>query len=236
MAQVRDGSLGELRAALPPNLRGAVLASVLRAFRDACPRVRLDVREAPTAEQARALEDGSLDVGVILHPLEAALETGPLLEKPLGALVPAGSELGRGDQLDLGDLGGRTLVLFARRTAPAAFDALLTTCRAYGCVPRDVHEAPRPDFALGLVLAGDAIALAEQPHEAVDGVAWRPLAGRPLTLALSTAWRAGAGTGAIGAYTEAAVTALCGEAGWQYAAGPPPAATFAPRPSSGPLS
>ena len=238
MQQVRDGRLGELRAALPPGLRPSVLAGILNAFRDVRPHVRLDVREAPSSEQLRALHDGALDVALLLHPvLDPQILTGPVLEKELGVLVPVDSDLARQAEVDLGGLGDRALVLSPRAAAPEAYDELLATCRAYGFVPGDVHQAVRQEFGLGLVLAGDAVAFGEQPEYERDAVTWRPLVGRPLRLAVSTAWRADAAASAVAAYTDVVVETLCVQAGWQRAReARTPVARFPPRPSSGALS
>ncbi len=236
MHQVREGSVGRRRAALPSDLQAEVLAGVLGAFRCACPGVTLEVHEASSAEQAGALREGELDVGVLLHPVDdSALATGPVLEKPLGVLVPAGGDLAACEEVDLGDLRERTLVLFPRESAPGPYDDLLANCRAYGFVPVDVLEAPRREFGAGLVLAGAAVALTERPPEPDGALAWRPLSGTPLSLALSTAWRADAPSPAIAAFTDAAVATLRREAGWEPASSTG-AAAFGPRPSSGPLS
>ncbi len=238
MQQVRDGRAGELRAALPPGLRASVLAAILGAFRDLRPHVRLDLREAPSAEQLRALRDRALDVALLLHPvLDPQIATGPVLEKDLGVLLRADSDLAGETEVDLGALRDGALVVFPRAAAPEAYDALLDTCRAYGFVPGEVHEAVRQEFGLGLVMAGDAVALGERPEHERDGVTWRPLAGRPLRLALSTAWRADAPAIAIAAYTDVVIETLCSQAEWQRAREDRiPVTRFAPRPSSGALS
>ena len=88
------------------------------------------------------------------------------MQKPLGVLVPAGGELAQRAELDLGDLCDRTLVLFPRASAPDAYDDLLADCRAFGFVPADVHEAARREFGIGLVMAGEAVALTDEPVEA----------------------------------------------------------------------
>ena len=236
MGQVRDGTLGQLRAALPPDLRASVLAGVLRGFRAGAPGVQLELQEASSAEQAQALKEGSLDVGLILHPVsDPSLATGPVLTKPLGALVPAGGELAAQAELELCDLDAQSLVLFPRATAPETYDDLLANCRVYGFVPADVQEAQRREFAVGLVMAGDAVALTERPPEDDDAVAWRPLCGDPLTLSLSTAWRADVASAAIATFTDVTVDVLRREAGW-LPSGTPPAAVYSPRPSSGSLS
>ncbi len=237
MRRVRDGAVGRLRAATAPDVEAPVLAAVLRAFRASCPGVSLELREASSAAQAEALKHGELDVGVMLHPVsDPALATGPVVEKPLGALVPASGELAACDELDLGDLGERTLVLFPRTSAPDAYDDVLANCRAYGYVPAEVHEAASREFGVGLVMAGEAVALISEPPEAEPEVAWRPLSGAPLSLSLSTAWRADSDSPAISAFTDVAVDALCREAAWEPVPGPPGRGPHPPRPSSGALS
>ena len=132
MRQVREGTLGRLRAALPPDLEATVLATVMRTFRSACPGVSLELSEASSSAQAGALRDGALDVGVLLHPVaDPELATGPVVQKPLGVLVPADGELAGQDEIELGELGERALVLFPRESAPLAYDDLLADCRAY---------------------------------------------------------------------------------------------------------
>jgi DNA-binding transcriptional LysR family regulator len=237
MEQVREGTFGRLRAALPPDLAASVLAEVLREFRGACPGVSLELSEASSAEQSRALKQGALDVGVVLHPVtDPELATGPVVQKPLGVLVQADGDLARRPELDLGDLCECTLALFPRASAPDAYDDLLANCRAYGFVPADVHETARREFGVGLVMAGEAVALTDEPAETGRDVTWRPLCGRPLTLSMSTAWRADAASTSIDAFTGVAVDALRREADWKPAPTPPAAATYPPRPSSGPLS
>jgi DNA-binding transcriptional LysR family regulator len=236
MEQVRDGTFGRLRAALPPDLAASVLAEVLRTFRGACPGVSLELSEASSADQSRALKQGALDVGVVLHPVtDPELATGPVVQKPLGVLVQADGDLAQRPELDLGDLCERTLVLFPRASAPDAYDDLLANCRAYGFVPADVHETARREFGVGLVMAGEAVALTDEPAEPSRDVAWRPLCGDPLTVSMSTAWRADAGSTSIEAFTDIAVDALSREADWRPASAPVAPAAF-PRPSSGPLS
>ena len=55
-----------------------------------------------------------------------------------------------------------------------AHDDLLAACRRHGYAPAAVHEARHPEFALGLVLAGTAVALVPRTTGAA-GAAWRPL-------------------------------------------------------------
>lgn len=238
MQRVSDGGLGELRTGMPPDFDARLVAGVLAGFRAACPEVRLDIRQALAAEQEVALATGAIDVGLVWHPLAPrGLATGPVLEKPLGVLLPAHSELAEHEQVELGELRDRALVMFPREAGPATYDEVLGTCRAYGFVPADVLHARQQEFGVGLVMAGDAIAFSFDGERPAQDVVWRPLWGSPLRMRVSTAWRERAAGRTVDAFTHAVVATLCDEGGWVESR---PAARrrqpTALRPSSGVLS
>ncbi|WP_256564462.1 LysR family transcriptional regulator [Allokutzneria sp. A3M-2-11 16] len=199
--RLRRGEAGVLRGGMLPDLPGDVVASLVSEFRDRCPDVRLTLRELTTAEQLRALADRTLDVGVLRHPFDAPwLDQGEVLSQPLGVLCPPGWPPG---PLRLADLAGQELVIFPRTTAPALHDELLSTCARHGFTPRVVHEAATPGFALGLVLAGGAVALhhldSPAPHPDVRCL---PLVGAPLAWRTSPVWPRGKHTPAVAAFAE----------------------------------
>ncbi|MDL4772391.1 MULTISPECIES: LysR family transcriptional regulator [Thermomonosporaceae] len=247
--RARLGEAGTVRAGLPADLGGTVVAALIAAFRERRPDLRLDLRETDTAEQVRALADGALDVGVVRHPFDTRdLELGPILGQPVGVLLPAGPHRddggrdapgGRGALADapevhLADLAGRDLVAFPRDEAPGLYDELLAACRRHGYDPPAVHEARHPQFALGLVLAGTAVALAPRTADTA-GVAWRPLLGDPLTWRVSCTWRPGddpARARAVAEFTAVATEVLRGEAG-MTPLGAAPSRRVVPRPASG---
>ncbi|WP_026414357.1 LysR family transcriptional regulator [Actinomadura oligospora] len=196
--RARSGEVGLVRAGLPSDLGGDVVAALVSAFRDRRPDLRLTLRETSTAEQLRALADGSLDVAVLRHPCDTrGLALGPMLAQPLGVLLAADDPLASAPEPPVDSLGGRDLVLFPRDEAPGVHDDLLAACRRNGFEPPVVHEARHPQFALGLVLSGTAVALVPRPADVTGatgtggggGAVWRPLAGAPLALRTSCAWR-----------------------------------------------
>ncbi|WP_106397063.1 LysR family transcriptional regulator [Actinocorallia populi] len=188
----RAGERDVLRVGVPEDLDGAVIAALLGTFRDVRPDLPLDLRPAPTEEHLRALADGTLDAGVLRHPCDTAgLSLGPMLGQPLGVLLPDGSPPAAAPELRLADLEGHDLVVSRREMPPAALEDLLASCARHGFVPGAVHESPHPQFTLGLVLAGTAVALVPRAP-AAPGTVWRPLLGDPLLQRTSCAWRSGA--------------------------------------------
>ncbi|MFD0901308.1 LysR family transcriptional regulator [Actinomadura sediminis] len=239
--RARLGEIGTVRAGLPSDLGGPPVAALIAAFRERRPDLRLELREISTAEQIGALADGTLDAGVVRHPCDARdLELGPLLGQPVGVLLPAGAGLADAAEVHLSDLAGHDLVTFPRDEAPGAHDDLLAGCRRHGYAPPAVHEARHPQFALGLVLAGTAVALVPRTADpgggAGGGAVWRPLHGEPLTWRTSCAWRRTADpehARAIADFTAVATAVLRREAGMAPLDAVPAPARRVLRPSSG---
>lgn len=213
-----------LRVGVPPDLGSAVIAALIAGFRDRGPEVRLTPAEMWSADQVVALLDGTLDVGLVRHPITApGLSFGPVLVQRAGVVLAEDDPLAALSSVHLADLAGRRLVLFPRE--PGLHEETLAECRRHGFVPEEVHEAQ----TLGLVLAGTAVAFG--PEVALPGLRWRPLLGDPLAWRLSTAWRGQAGAAAV-AFGAVALRVLKESAGMTDD-GTAPARRLRSRPSSG---
>ncbi|MBX6769524.1 MAG: LysR family substrate-binding domain-containing protein, partial [Actinomadura rubrobrunea] len=157
---------------------------------------------------------------------------GPMLGQPVGVLLPSGDPLAAAPEVHLADLAGRDLALFPREESPGPYDELLAACRRHGYDPPAVHEARQPQFAVGLVLAGSAVALTARPPD-TSGVTWLPLVGEPLLLRVSCAWRRDSEREhAVSEFTSAATAVLCAKAGMTPLPFAPPRRVV-PRPASG---
>lgn len=188
VAKAERGELDSLRAGVPPHLPGRVLAAILTKFGEQYPAVRLDLQELTTAEQARLLADRALDAGLLQLPVDAAgLDLGPVVDTPLGVLLPRDSPLARRTRLALADLAGEGLVHAPRAAAPGSYDLLLRTCWDHGFRPAAIRHARNPEFVLGLVLAGHGVAF-EPGARKEPRVVWRPLEGEVLRTRMAFAW------------------------------------------------
>ncbi|MFJ9427515.1 LysR family transcriptional regulator [Streptomyces sp. NPDC101249] len=187
-----DGDLGILRAGVPPDTTAAVLSALLTTCAEQAPGLTVDLQEVTTEEQTRLLSRGGLDVGLVHRPVDATeLCLGPEVALDLGVVLPRTSPLMRLAEVRLADLSGHDLVLFPRAQAPGWYDRILDVCRVEGFVPARLRHASNPEFLLALVTAGRAVAFDQGPVARKEPrVAWRPLAGRPLTLRIGTAWPA----------------------------------------------
>lgn len=184
----RHGHGAVLKVGVPPDLAAGVIAALVEGFRETHPGVRLAPAEIWTADQVAALAGGTIDVGLVRHPVNApGLGFGPMLVQPQGVLLAESDPLARAGELHLADLAGRDLLMPPGEGEPGMHAETLAECRRHGYVPGQVHEGA----GLGLVLAGMAVAFAPgTPGADVPGLAWRPLLGSPIAYRVSTAWRA----------------------------------------------
>lgn len=225
-AQARRGEIGTIRAGLPLGLPAPTVAALARTFRERHPTVNLDLRELSA--------DGRLGPGLdaallVPDPDDATADTqrGPILVQELGVLIPAVSPLAARRELHLADLAGHALALLPIDRAGWEPD-LLAASRRGGFEPAAVHRPQQLAFALGLVLAGEAIAFGD-PDAAPDDVVWRPLVGRPVSRRLQPVWRDG-GRGAL--FAQAAVEALRAGGAWDREDRPPTEVSHNARPGS----
>lgn len=192
MRMVREGKLGTLRAGVPPETPAVMLQALLSRLTDQVPGLDVDLQELTSGEQVRMLAAGQLDVGVVHHPVDGEdLRFGPAVRVRLGVVLPRVSPLARPPELALTDLAGHDLVLPPRATAPGWYDQLLGVCRQHGFSPTRIRHAHNPEFMLGLVLAGRAVAIEPASTSRREPrVIWRPIAGNPLRRTTSGVWPA----------------------------------------------
>ncbi|WP_436762162.1 LysR family transcriptional regulator [Streptosporangium sp. V21-05] len=196
MRRAGDGELGTLRVGVPPEIPAVTLHALLRHVNAETPGLRLELHELTTPEQLRRLTSAQLDAGLVHHPVDVpGLRSGPVVEVPLGVVLPRASPLvlprpeSRPWEIALADLAGHDLVVFPRETSPAWYDRVLDVCRAGGFSPVRLQHARNPEFLLGLVLAGHGVAFEQEAVARREPrLVWRPLAGAPLRRGICVAW------------------------------------------------
>lgn len=95
VAETAEGAVGSLRVGMIDAAAIGHFAEVLRAFRLAHPDIDFTLSVAPSADLLRALENGSLDVAVIVQPpvRPAGIEWSEVLIEPLAVYAPPGAEI-----------------------------------------------------------------------------------------------------------------------------------------------
>jgi len=179
--RAQRGELGELKVGFTSSAPfTSTIPRAIRAFRQACPEVYLDLRELSSRGVAEAVHEGRLQVGVLrpLAPLPEELVALELFAEPLVVVLPVGHPLAGGaDGVRLAELGEEPFVFFPRSFGTGLYDQLLELARAAGFVPRIVQEASEAMTLIGLVATGLGVTVlpASFSRMRIDGVVCRTL-------------------------------------------------------------
>jgi len=138
-----------------------MLPKIIRRFRDDHTTVELSLHEMSTMDQIRALKDGHIDVGFgrIRHE-DANIRRVVLREEKMIVALPEGHPLSTlKPVLSLSDLIDETLIIFPKAPRPSYADQVLAAFHDRALKPRRIYETREAQIALGLVAAGEGIAV-----------------------------------------------------------------------------
>jgi DNA-binding transcriptional LysR family regulator len=198
MARYTGEGGGILRLGVPLEFPAAVLSPALAELAAACPDVKVQVRQLPSAQQLAALRAGELDVGLVRElPSGEQFDAILVTREELGVLLSAEQavRLAGPDGVALDALGGLEWLSFPRSDSPAWHDEVTAILRNHGLDPgTDAPEGQRlvAEVKLAAVSAGRAFALAppDWSQPIPDRVSWAPLAGWPLVRRTWAVWAA----------------------------------------------
>ncbi|MGZ3872623.1 MAG: LysR family transcriptional regulator, partial [Mucilaginibacter sp.] len=117
--QIHKGESGELKIGYISSVYQQHLADVLIAMRDVFPHVKTNLFEIPTLTQIKALEQGTLDVGILRAPVHSSqLKVQTLFFDPFMVVIPE-TGLKFDTQADLVDhLKSSPFIFFNKDFAP----------------------------------------------------------------------------------------------------------------------
>jgi DNA-binding transcriptional LysR family regulator len=172
------GEAGLLRLGCTAASAYSIVPPLMRSFKERYPNVEVVLQERLTSDQARDLNEGRLDIGLVRLPIDQpGLATEKLLEERLIAAIPADHPLASERIVDINDLQGLPLICFSREGARYFHDMVERLLTANHVSPVVVQRATQLHVVVALVSAG--LGLAVVPDAAarvlVDRVVYRPL-------------------------------------------------------------
>jgi DNA-binding transcriptional LysR family regulator len=180
--RVAAGLQGRLVIGCVGSATYSLLPQLVRTLREELPDVELAVQgEMLAPDQAQALVDGRIDLGLLRPPVdEESLRVRVLRSDRLIVAVPDGHRLAGRRRVRLKDLAGEDFVIHAGGGRSVMHDTVVARCRAAGFEPRIRHEVAETSTLVTFVAAGLGIAVVPAPvaELMVPGVAYRPLSGQ----------------------------------------------------------
>ena len=208
------GEVGRLALGFVGSAVHELLPRLVRAFREMRPDVELDLRALYTPAQARALQEGRIDVGLLrVPPLHDHLEVLPVAREPLLAVLPADHPLAAEARIPLAALAREDFVFPPRRLSPAIHDLVIGLCGEAGFCPRVVQESGESESdsaalqsLAGMVAAGLGVSLTINIPENLQnpGAVCRPVYAPEASWELVVAWRQNERSPIVRAFVELA--------------------------------
>lgn len=153
LSQVGGLARGRLSIGATPSLAATLVPPVLARFHAAYPGIELSLREAGSMELVAALEEGAVDIALVILPVRHdALETQALLREELVLAVARTHALAKRRTIAMTDLRDVPLVMF--RQGYDLRSATEAACRTAGFAPTIAIEGGEMAGVLRLTAAG----------------------------------------------------------------------------------
>lgn len=156
------------------------LPDIMRRYRELYPQVEVTLHEMTTVEQLAALKEGRIDVGFgRLKSEDPSIRRIVLREEPLVVALPPDHRFsGREERLRLTELAHDTLLVYPKAPRPSFADQVLAIFAQANVTPAMVTEVRELQIAMGLVAAGQGIAIVPESVQAMHhrNVVYRRLA------------------------------------------------------------
>jgi DNA-binding transcriptional LysR family regulator len=144
---------GRLAIGATPSLTTGLLPPLLAAFRARYPGVELSLRQAGSRDLVASLDDGELDIALVILPVPTSRVTArALADEELVLAVGARHRFAHRTSITVRDLRGLPLVGF--RDGYDLRETTLTACRTAGFEPTLALEGGEMDGVLALATAG----------------------------------------------------------------------------------
>ncbi|WP_295813518.1 LysR family transcriptional regulator [uncultured Nitratireductor sp.] len=155
------------------------LPDAIRAFRQARPDVRLELREATTASQIVGLQDGTLDAAVVIPPLAdaAGIELHGFDHDRLCMALPVDHPLASQTGLTLADLADEAFVLWPMIEGRGFYLQAIRLCANASFTPHVAQEAHGMHAVLSLVAVGAGVSIVPESMASFrpDRIAYRQI-------------------------------------------------------------
>jgi DNA-binding transcriptional LysR family regulator len=141
-----------------------LLPEIVRRFRNRFQSVDISFHEMTTMEQLQALKEGRIDVGFgRLKSEDPAIRRIVLREEALIVALPVDHRLGASEcPLRLSEVAQEALLVYPKTPRPSFADQVLAIFKERNLVPQKVIEVRELQIAIGLVGAGQGLAIVPQ--------------------------------------------------------------------------
>lgn len=177
MSQHRSGDVALLRIGFVDSASYAVMPKFLRAHRERWPQVRYELHTLSSEAQQAAFTAGDIDLGIARAASASNLDQRVILDEPLFVALPVQHRLAGQKSTSFRDLAGEGFISFTRADSPTLTEHLRASLALVDVDYDPVIEAEEYTTILGLVAAGEGIAIVPDTVRSFqpEGLIYTPL-------------------------------------------------------------
>lgn len=191
LSDARDAQFGRVRIGIVPAMLFASPARAVRTFQERFPEAEVSLRSIATGTLIEELEQGSVDVAVLLtRPTLKDLSTVDLFSDDYMVCLPSGHRLGGQDEVSFAELRDERFIQGIRAANRMGFDSVVSACMSAGFSPNSVEAFGSYLDHAGLVSAGMGVSFAPQSfaHLRPNGVSYHKLVNPSASMTATISW------------------------------------------------
>lgn len=185
------GEIGRLVIGYISSSTYDLLPMMLSAYRERFPHVDVALRELTTQEQLRALEEESIQVGLLRLPInDPMIHVKVVRREPIVCVLPEGHPLAKHARITVPLLANEPFVLQSRQRGGGYYAQLMNLCLTSGFSPNVIQEVTEMHTIVSLVAAGMGVSLVPLSVKNIrsQGVVYRELEGSTPLTEMAVAW------------------------------------------------
>lgn len=149
---------GSVRIGLPPMTGANFFPFVMKEFQERYPGIAVHMVEEGAKSIEDAIGEGTLDVGVVLLPVdESVYDTIPVVQERIMVVLHPQHPLAERSEIRLGELAREPFLLFG--SGFALHERTIEACHTAGFEPNIVYESSQWDFLREMAAAGLGISM-----------------------------------------------------------------------------
>ena len=185
------GELGRLVIGYISSSTYDLLPMMLSAYRERFPEIDVALRELTTQEQVRALEEESIQIGLLRLPINnPTLHIEVVRREPIVCVLPEEHPLALHERIAVPLLANEPFVLQSRQRGGGYYGQLTNLCLTAGFSPNVIQEVTEMHTIVSLVAAGMGVSLVPLSMKNIrsQGVVYRELEGATILTEMAVAW------------------------------------------------
>ncbi len=185
------GEIGRLVVGYISSSTYDLLPMMLSGYRERFPEIDVALRELTTQEQVRALEEETIQVGLLRLPInDPTIDVEVVRREPIVCVLPEGHPLALHERIAMPLLAHEPFVLQARQRGGGYYAQLTNLCLTSGFSPNVIQEVTEMHTIVSLVAAGMGVSLVPLSMKNIrsQGVVYHELEGTTILTEMAVAW------------------------------------------------